>query len=162
MLRDYRGLDGHPWYEREKQPLPLIEGLTAPEDFALVDKYYQHLSLVEPHKDLLYVQKEPHPLSKALPDGFGFLGFELVSYEDEWGVFSSLYHEVIWGSEPSMSRFAEQPNTHLLCRSLAHAAEIQAKRNELLAENPRRPTLETACTPSVMAIYGKLRGSALG
>jgi hypothetical protein len=97
------------------------------------------------------------PLSTTLPAGFVFLGFEFAYYESERSAFSSLYHEVFWGSEPAMHRFAKQLNAHLLCDSFADVAEIEVVRSLLLTKNPELPTLETACMPRAMAIYGRPR-----
>ena len=158
VLHAYRGVDGHPWFDKDEKKSPLLtDGLAAPADFGQVEDFYQRLPLTEPHKDLLYVQKIVRPLSITLPDGFVFLGFEFAEYESELGVHSSLYHEVFWGSEPAMHRFAKRLNAHLLCDSLADVAEMGAMRTLLLAKNPDLPTLETACTPRAMAIYGRPR-----
>lgn len=150
LARAYRGIDGRAWPE----DVPL----TVPHDGGLAEvKHWKELvSLAEQHSnasvyDAVILATKPE-LGIQIPE-VEFLGFDFGFYDDEYSVFSSIYHEAIHSSLLELREYASRLNDSLLLPTEAEVAAYRETRDSL-RENGE--DVEGAdCYP--IAVFGRRR-----
>lgn len=152
ILTAYRGFEGEPWPDREiLNGIRLQNGLASLDQHAIVEEYYGKVSQ-EYLSDLICIGS-PKGFNSlpSLPTAYVFLGYDYGFYLTETGVFSSLFHEVIYGMYPEIRRFSSLLNSCLLLPTIEVAKELELTRNSLLAVGADLEGYEK-CYP--VAIYG--------
>lgn len=129
----YRGFDGWPWPTlKDVEDAPFEEGLLPLEQYELALTYYAAASK-EYVCDLIYLHfSEDSRILSHLSSKFRFLGYDYGYYLSETGVYSALFHEVIYGLYADMKSYARLLNDHLLLSSYDQVRELDKTRNELL------------------------------
>lgn len=150
IYSQYRGVDGRPW--PEELSLPYDEGLAPmgkwPELLAIADEaregqLYDALILAMP------------PILRQLPDEVSFLGFDVGYYESSCSVFSSLFHECIYGHLEELALQAPHLNRALLFSAPA-AAEAYCRVREVVRAKGA-DVEDDDCRP--IAVFGRPRFS---
>jgi hypothetical protein len=148
ILTVYRGFEGEAWPDCELvNAINLQNGLASSNQLELVEKYYKSVSQ-EFLCDMLYIGFDE---GLNPPSAYIFLGYDFGFYLSETGVFSSLFHEVIYGMHSEMRQFSSLLNDHLLLPTVESAKELELTRNSLLAAGADLERYEQ-CQPIV--IYG--------
>lgn len=156
VLARYRGLDGWPWPGDSHLAMPpLANGLAVTTPFTALEEYYEETSKLYPC-DLMYLDfahgvKTP----VGLPPNFRFLGYDYGYYQWEDNLFSSLFHEVIYGVYDEMIAFAKLLNDNLLLPSVDIAQELHCVRTQLLEIGAHLERNGEVLSP--IAIYGSDR-----
>jgi hypothetical protein len=155
ILECYRGVDGEPSPEIPNVEVPLLQAGLAPGDkFSAVEAFYyaasnQYLC------DLLYVQLVPaSTFVRASPLELAFLGYDYGYYLSESNLYSSLFHEIIYGLYPQMRTLATVLNNHLLLPSMDVVELVHRTRSQLIKTGA---DLERDETSIPIAIYGASR-----
>jgi hypothetical protein len=134
ILTVYRGFEGEAWPDCEfLNGIHLQAGLASLDQHKLVEEYYQEISR-ENLCDMLCIgfHEEFNPLH-YLPAAYLLLGYDYGFYLSETGIFSSLFHEVIYGMYSEMRQFSGLLNDVLLLPTIESAKELELTRNSLLA-----------------------------
>jgi hypothetical protein len=149
----YRGFDGWPWPDDTKFALPpLTNGLAVATLLPAIEEYYKEVSKSY-SCDLIYLDYTQGIRALIeLPTRFKFLGYDYGYYVGEDNLFSSLFHEVIYGVYDDMTRFSELINDNLLLLNIEAAEQLHRTRTNLLEANADLERNGEVLTP--IAIYG--------
>src|SRR5258707_8020628 len=115
ILIKYRGFEGKPWPDHETvKGIQLQNALASLDQLKIVEEYYGKVSQAYSCDLLCLALHEDFNPLPLLPTAYRFLGYDYGFYLSETGVFSSLFHEVIYGMYPEMTQFSRLLNTSLL------------------------------------------------
>lgn len=157
ILACYRGFDGEPWPEIPNSEVPLLhDGLASADKFSTVEVFYGAASNSY-LCDLLYVQcgRRSTFVPASLVD-LAFLGYDYGYYLSESNLYSSLFHEIVYGLYDQMRNLAGVLNNHLLLPSIEVVELVDRTRSELIKTGA---DLERDETSIPIAIYGASRES---
>jgi len=130
ILTVYRGFEGEAWPDCEfVNGIDLQNGLASLDQHKIVEEYYRRVSQ-EFLCDMLCIGFDE---SYKPPPPYSFLGYDYGFYLSETGIFSSLFHEVIYGMHSEMRQFSGLLNDHLLLPTIESAWKLELTRNSLLA-----------------------------
>jgi hypothetical protein len=152
ILTTYRGFDGEAWPNWEfVDGIHLENGLASLDQYQMVDDYYRNVSK-EHSCDMLCLgfHESFNPYS-LLPPVYLLLGYDYGFYLSETGIFSSLFHEVIYGMYSEMRQFSSLLNDYLLFPVIENAKTLELTRNSLLAAGADLEGYETC---QAIVIYG--------
>lgn len=158
----YKGFEGVAWLLDDKQDfrtLKVSDGLAHISEYALCKQYLKACRL--PHVVvLLYCQKQGS-FGEVVPEfiqkEFSFDGID-VGYIDEYNLFSSVYHDIIYGTYNELNAFSNQLNDNVLFDSEDDANEFIKKRAELVLKGAHLETLEEGDEIYAVKIYSARNG----
>jgi len=150
VARAYRGIDGRPWPEELPVSIEHSGGLAPIESWPhLVTIAGDHSNATVYDAVILAVRSS---LPIRVPEAV-FLGFDFGFYDDEYSVFSSLYHEAIHSPLEELRRFARRLNASLLLPDAEAVEAYRRSRDSLRASG--RDVEDQDCYP--IAVFGRPR-----
>lgn len=153
IAEKYRGIDGRPWPQEISPILLRDNGLASTSQWPIL------ATLAKEHSnDRVYdaVVLCKSPLTAARNLYLEFLGFDFGFYDDEYSVYSSIYHEIIYGSVADLRRYATRLNESLLLPTAIDVDEYRKTRESLRTighDIEQEPCYE-------IAIFGQSRASS--
>jgi len=126
LARSYRGIDGRPWPEELSLSIPRDGGLLGIEHWASLDAMAASQTNGNVYDAVILATGSSVELSSV-----AFLGFDVGFYNDEYSVFSSIYHEAIHGPQLELRRYASRLNESLLFSTSADADSFRELRDDL-------------------------------
>lgn len=148
LARAYRGIDGRPWPEEVSLSVPHDDGL------AKIEHWTELATLATKHSDAnvydaVILARQPG-LPIQIPEA-EFLGFDFGFYNDEYSVFSSIYHEAIHSRQLELRRYANRLNESLLLPTGADVEDYRRTRDNLRANG--NDVEDADCYP--IAVFGR-------
>ncbi|MBI3658548.1 MAG: hypothetical protein HY232_19255 [Acidobacteria bacterium] len=160
IIRRYRGIEGEPWPPRKdisSLPPYICEGLANPANYPDVRVYIELCSQEFLSSDLIYcdflISNEPD-IPDYLRTDFSFCGYDCGFYLSEFGHYSALFHEVIFGVNEKLRKFGELLNEHLLLDSRNAVEDLTDLRKRLLDQGV---DLEVDDEIHPIGIYGVIK-----
>lgn len=154
VFEHYKGIDGEAWPETSAlRDITLQAGLAPLHEYEAVKAYLRSVS-AKYKCDLLYLEfpcgADDVP---PIPLDFKFLGYDYGFYQSEDNLFSSIFHEVIYGRYGEMKSHASFLNNNLLLPTLETISSLTFARDNLLKTGADLETDDEAFMS--IAIYGK-------
>jgi len=158
VLNRYKGFEGDPWPdELDSTGIQLVDGLAPADQYELVKAYFERATQSRTLCDVIYLQipgevRRPAPLPR-----FKFRGYDYGYYVSEFGLFSAIFHDVIYGDYAELRAFAELLNDALLFTSLDDAKMVDKTREDLIERGAALEQDEDEAFVPI-AIYATLDG----
>ncbi|MDH5755947.1 MAG: hypothetical protein OEZ55_04685 [Nitrospinota bacterium] len=148
VLNLYRGIEGELWPWAQKDDLrKRFEDVCTLEvkELAHIRHYLDNLTF-KGKVDMIYVAVNEDVCNENENSLMPMLGYD-YGYIDEFGVYSVIFHEILYGRIREMREYVKILNTNMLFNSLSDIAVLEETRNQLLS---RGAALETSPTPLEM------------
>jgi hypothetical protein len=125
VFRQYRGFDGDPWTEIDDPELQTDDGLAELGDVGLVQSFLERVPNRAEWEAIVLVRADTDGEPLTL-QGWRLAGFDLGYFRSEWSHFSVVLNEIIYGSQPELTRFISTLNEHWLLPTHALSREAAA------------------------------------
>ena len=133
VLNRYKGFEGDPWPdELDSTGIQLVDGLAPADQYELVKAYYSKATLSHALCDLIYLQIPGDDRRSARFPHLRFRGCDYGYYVSEFGLFSAIFHDIIYGDYAELRTFAELLNDALLFTSLDDVKMVHKTREDLI------------------------------
>jgi len=133
VVNRYKGFEGEPWpAELDATGIQLIDGLAPADQYELVKAYYREATRSHPGSDLIYLQVPGQADSSAPLRQHKFVGYDYGYYVSEFGLFSAIFNDIIYGAYAELRTFAELLNDALLFTSLDDVKMVHKTREDLI------------------------------
>jgi len=151
VLSTYRGVEGVLWPRQELlgEKYNNICVLSI-DEIRYVRSYLEGVTF-NGKVDVIYIVAANESIIDSIDIPLPFLGYD-YGYIDEYGSYSIIYNEILYGHYKEMREYASCLNTNMLFDALPDILKLKHTRDDLLRK--RATYLETSPTPDEMIHIG--------